>query len=233
MGLKGIETFGREQYHDAPERLRELLDEFSVTLCGIYHSSDFVTPEAHSSTLAKATAVIRFLQAVSGEFLILNSGSAKKKEGYPISAYDHLAKTMNQIGSTAHKYGIKVVCHPHIGTMVENREELTILMERLNPNLVGLCPHAAHWVNVGVDPYEIYQTYARRVTYLHVSDQTADDRGVSVGQGKIDQSALMKPLQAAKFDGWVIIESKDEDVPVRESINSSAQYIKKEFIEID
>jgi len=232
-GLEGIETFGLEEYYDTPKRFRVLLDEFGITLSGIYHdASDFITPELRYRALEKAAAAIKFLKSVNGKFLILHSGSVKKKEGYPISAYDYLAETMNQIGKIGHKYGIGVACHPHVGTMVENKEELTILMERLDSDLVGLCPHAIHWLLVGADPYEIYRIYANRVTYLHVSDRAADGKeNVSVGRGKVDQRALMDPLQVAGFDGWVIIESKNEDIPIQESIKISAQYLKKEFIE--
>lgn len=231
-GLEGIETFGLEEYYDTPKRFRVLLDEFGITLSGIYHdASDFITPELRYRALEKATAAIKFLKSVNGKFLILHSGSAKKKEDYPISAYNHLAETMNQIGKIGHKYGIGVACHPHVGTMVENKEKLAILMERLDSDLVGLCPHAVHWLLAGADPYEIYRIYANRVTYLHVSDRAADGKGVSVGEGEIDQQALMKPLQAAGFDGWVIIEGTNKDVSVKQSIKISAQYLKKEFIE--
>jgi len=230
VGLEGIETFGLEEYYDKPERFHALLDKFGLTLSGIYHNDNFITPELQPQTLQKATAIIKFLKVVGGEFIVLHSGGVKKKEGYPISVYDQLTNTMNQIGKIGYKYGIKVACHPHMGTMVENREELTILMERLNPDLVGLCPHAAHWLRVGVDPYEIYRTYANRVSYVHVSDQEVDGKGVHVGEGKINQRALMKPLQTAGFDGWVIIEGRNEDVPVKESIKISAQYLRKEFI---
>lgn len=229
LGLEGMETFGLEEYYDNPQRFRALLDKFGLTLSGIYHHPEL--PEAQSQALEKASAAVRFLKAVKGEFLILQSGGFRIKGGHPISVYDQLTDTMNKIGRIGQKYGIKVALHPHIGTMGQTREELTIFMQRLDPDLVGLCPDIAHWIRAGVDPYEICQTYADRVSYVHVKDLGADDKAVSIGQGGIDQRAFMKPILAAGFDGWIIIECRDEDLPVKESMKISGEYLKKEFME--
>jgi len=229
--LEGIETFTDpwvNLYYDKPSKFHSLLSQFNVTLSGMYYGGDFITPETQTQELKRATKVIRFLKAVGGEFLILNSGSARNEKGYPMSAYDQLAETMNKIGEIGREYSIKVACHPHVGTMVETRKQLDLLMERLNPELVGLCPHAAHFLYTGTDPYDIYKTYADRVVYVHVSDMRGG-APTNLGQGEIDQRALMEPLLKAGFDGWIIIEGIDPKSTPLEGIKVAAEYVRKEL----
>lgn len=255
-GLEGIETFADpwvDQYSNNPIGFSSLLSKFNVVLSGMYYGSDFITPETQHQELEKATIVIRFLRAVNSDFLILNSGSTRKKEGYPVSAYDQLAETMNKVGKIGREHGIKVACHPHVGTMVETRRQLDLLMERLDPDFVGLCPHAFHFLATNTDPYEIYKTYADRVVYVHVSDTTGVDKiteanrliqqgedrweafkklnidSANLGHGEIDQRALMKPLLKAGFDGWIIIEGYDSRSTPLEGIQVAANYLRKEF----
>jgi sugar phosphate isomerase/epimerase len=255
-GLEGIETFADpwvDQYGNNPIEFSSLLSKFNVVLSGMYYASDFITPETQHQELEKATIVIQFLRAVNSDFLILHSGSARKKEGYPVSAYDHLADTMNKIGKIGHEHGIKVACHPHVDTMVETRRQLDLLMERLDPDFVGLCLHAYHFLAANTDPYEIYKTYADRVVYIHVSDTTSVDKiaeanrliqrgkdrseaykklnieSANFGHGEIDQRALMTPLLKAGFDGWIIIEGYDSRSTPLEGIQVAANYLRKEF----
>jgi len=254
-GLEGIETFELGEYYDRPREFSLLLDKFNMTLSGMYYGGDFITPETQAQELKRATTAIKFLRMVDGEFLILNSGSGRKEEGYPISAYEQLADTMNKIGRIASEHGIEVACHPHVGTMVETREQLDVLMERLDPDFVSLCPHASHFLYTGTDPYKIYEAYAKRVLYVHVSDMKGakkvaeahrqilekkrnreelfKEMGIgpaSLGQGEIDQRALMSPLLKAGFDGWIIIEGLDPQLTPLESIKISGNYLKKEFM---
>ncbi|MEM3041041.1 MAG: sugar phosphate isomerase/epimerase, partial [Nitrososphaerota archaeon] len=161
-GLEGVETFELDEYYDRPHELSSLLDKFNVTLSGMYYGGDFITVETQAQELKRATTAIKFLRDMDGEFLILNSGSGRREGGYTVSAYDQLADTMNKIGKIGREHGINVACHPHVGTMVETRNQLDLLMERLDPSLVGLCPHASHFLYTGTDPYKIYEAYAKR-----------------------------------------------------------------------
>lgn len=254
-GLEGIETFELGEYYSKPSELKSLLNKHNVALTGMYYEGDFITPETQKQELKKATTAIKFLPKVNGEFLILNSGSGRKEEGYPILAYDHLADTMNKIGKKGREHGINVAVHPHFGTMVETRKQLDTLMERLDPDLVSLCPHASHFLYTGTDPYKIYKAYAERVIYVHVADMKGIDRiteayeqmcekkrsreevfkemkisSTNLGQGEIDQKALMKPLLKAGFNGWTIIESLDPETAPQEGIGTSANYLRKEFM---
>lgn len=254
-GLEGIETFELGEYYSKPNELKLLLKKHNVALTGMYYAGDFITPETQKQELKKATTAIEFLPKVNGEFLVLNSGSSRKEEGYPVSAYDHLADTMNKIGKIGCEYGVNVAVHPHFGTMVETRKQLDTLMERLDPDLVSLCLHASHFLYTETDPYKIYEVYAKRVIYVHVSDMKGVNKikkaceqmhwkkrsreevfkemrisQTNLGQGEIDQKALMKPLLKAGFNGWIIIETLDPETTLREGIKISANYLKKEFM---
>jgi inosose dehydratase len=254
-GLEGIETFELGEYYSKPNELKSLLNKYNVALTGMYYYGDFITPETQKQELKKATAAIEFLPKVNGEFLVLNSGSDRKEEGYPILAYDRLADSMNKIGKIGHEYGVNVAVHPHFGTMVETRKQLDTLMERLDPDLVSLCLHAVHFLFTGTNPYKIYTAYAKNVIYVHVSDtkgiakiaeayeqirkklrnreevfKEMKIKPTNLGQGEIDQKALMKPLLKAGFNGWIIIEGLDPENKPKDGLEISANYLKKEFM---
>jgi len=116
------------------------------------------------------------------------------------------------------EFGLRPVFHPHAGSFVEFADEIERLLTAV-PRL-GLCLDTGHSAYAGIDPVELYERFADRVTYLHLKDV---DPGVAaqglpfweaiaagvfcrIGSGAVDFAGLARAMARHGFDGWATVE---------------------------
>lgn len=231
VGVDGIETFTThlKPYYDQPRKFKTLLKAGRLRLSGAYFNSDgFVDPAAEQAVIAEAAGACRFLQAVGGDFLVVNGGIGKGQPARNFSDADfrQLAKVLNGIGAGAAACGVQAVVHPHVNCMVETPADVDRLAASgLDKSKVGLCVHASHQLLAGADAYEIYEKHASWVRYAHIGN-SRDRKGCFLGEGVLDQQRLMRPLLEAGFDGWIIIECGKEGVLPEEYARNAVAYMK-------
>jgi inosose dehydratase len=217
-GVSGIELFVEHArpYADEPGKLSDLLGAAGLTLTGAYFNSKrFLDVAAADELVAAARADARTLRGAGAGFLLLNGGLWRGDEPreFTDEEFAHLARLLNRIGDAAAGEGVRAVLHPHWKCQVETPADVDRLVAAgLDWQKVGLCVHAAHQYLAGADPYAIHETYAAAVRYVHVGDSDGDRKSCLLGEGALDQERLMRPLLAAGFDGWVIVECGQEGV---------------------
>ena len=237
-GVPGVETFAAQlrPYHEDPGRLGAILDDAGLSLSGAYFGSDkLIDPGAEEEVVAEAVADCEFLSEVGGGFLLLNGGVGKGKPARTFSDEDfaQLAKVFNRIGAAAAERGVEAVTHPHAGCQVETPADLDRLAAAgLDWGRVGLCVHASHQLNIGADPYTIYEKHAERVRYAHIGNSTGDKKGALLGEGVLDQKRLMRPLLDAGFDGWIIIECGSPGVSPADYTADAVAYLEGTWPEV-
>lgn len=237
VGVQGVETFAAQlaPYHEEPDRFRARLDAAGLRLSGAYfNSQEFLNPAAEDDVVAQAAADGDFLRAVGGGFLVVNGGVGKGAESRTFSdeEFAQLAKVLNRIGAAAAERGIAAVMHPHQKCMIEAPGDVDRLLEAgLDQSAVGLCVHASHQLNIGADPYAIYEKHAAWVRYAHIGDADAEHKGTFLGQGVLDQERLMRPLLEAGFDGWIIVECGTPDVAPEEYARHAAAWLTRTWPE--
>jgi inosose dehydratase len=148
-----------------------------------------------------------------------------------------IAASLELIASAAAKHGVVVCLHQHVGTWIETGDELSWLLERLDPGLVALGPDTGHLAWAGVDLVAFVSEHRDRIRSLHVKDlrlavavESKDrSRGyretvkaglwVEPGRGDLDLEAVLAAVGAER-DMWAIIEV---DRPDLESPTASAR----------
>jgi inosose dehydratase len=114
-----------------------------------------------------------------------------------------------------------------------------VLLDLLDPKLVGFAPDTGQIAKGGADPMPIVERWADRVRYVHMKDVSRDweearRRGVSLrspegyaemGQGTIDFRRMLPILEKAGFDGWLMAELDEAKLPGRQSAELSKTYI--------
>lgn len=115
-------------------------------------------------------------------------------------------------------WGLTAAVHNHLGTLVENQEQLETMLRRC-PN-VGLILDTAHLAAAGGDPMKIIGQYPHRLAAVHLKDWlvTKPELGLDrwpergrfceLGAGNIglDNVAVLRLLKKIGFDGWVFVE---------------------------
>ncbi len=237
LGCRGLEVFDTDimSYYGKEGPLREELQRAGVVLTGAYFTSpDFANAEAGRGLLNRARTVCDFLKAVGAEFLVMGGGTPREPgQQFTEAEFAQCAAAMNRLGREAQARGLQAVVHPRRQCMVETPADLDrLLAAGLKSEVVGLCPHAGHQRGVGDDPYAIYEQYASQVRYLHIGDVDAQNRGALVGRGVLDQPRLMKPLLAAGYDGWVIIDGDHDEASGHDYVRHAQRYLTAQWPEV-
>ena len=190
-GYEGLE-YGPWGFLPAdPQILRPELDKRGLQLLSSYVPVELADAAAHESGEAHALKVGRVLAALGANYIVLADNNATKPEliaragrrtGSLLSddEWDVFAAGVNRIARKVHdELGLNIVFHHHCAGYVETAEETRKLLERADPDLVGLCLDTGHWHYGGGDAVACIKEYGERVRYLHLKDCSADIRAVS------------------------------------------------------
>jgi inosose dehydratase len=167
--------------------------------------------------------VARFLAANGVDRIVFGPGGPRTPGGTSLDDLKAAAATIDEAAWRCHDLGVRACVHPHLGTEIENRHELDVIMELTDPSVVGLTIDSAHVTAAGMDATEVIRTYASRLDYLHLKDLTpvgADDPEVfpilagnealpifcELGLGTVDLPGVFAALADISYDGWVTVE---------------------------
>ena len=128
---------------------------------------------------------------------------------------------LDRIGDRARERGVNPVLHPHVGTMIENREEVARV---LDGSSTPLCLDTGHLLIGGTDPVELAKTASDRIAHAHLKDVNADLAGRvrageltytdavrggmyrPLGAGDIDIETIIRVLESNGYSGWYTME---------------------------
>jgi inosose dehydratase len=120
--------------------------------------------------------------------------------------------------------GLRTVFHHHCAGYVETPGEIDAMLARTDPEVVGLCLDSGHATYGGGSPLDIWQRHHARTWHVHFKDcepevarrareqewdyQAALRHGVfcELGKGSVDFAGLLGALEAAGYDGWIVVE---------------------------
>ncbi|MDN5916534.1 MAG: sugar phosphate isomerase/epimerase [Pseudonocardia sp.] len=132
-----------------------------------------------------------------------------------------LFANLDRIVARAGERGVNAVLHPHVGTMVEKKDEVERV---LSGSTVPLCLDTGHLLIGGTDPVELAKAVPDRITHTHLKDvDVAFARRVQAGEvpytdavrdgmyrplgaGDIDIAAIIDVLEANGYRGWYTME---------------------------
>lgn len=132
-----------------------------------------------------------------------------------------LLANLDRIADRAVERGVLAALHPHLGTMVENADDVQRVVDGSH---IGLCIDTGHLAAAGADPVAITLANLDRVKHVHLKDvdiakaaqvvanevtfsaAVADGMWRVLGTGDVDIQAMIEALQGAGYDGWYVLE---------------------------
>lgn len=132
-----------------------------------------------------------------------------------------LLANVDRMAAVAGQAGLTACLHPHVGTMVETREDVLRLLDGAQ---IPICLDTGHLLVGGTDPVEIAQQAGDRVAHVHLKDVDADlarqarsgamtytaavGAGMykPLGSGDVDVAALVSALERVGYRGWYVLE---------------------------
>lgn len=223
LGVTAAETGPEGFLPTSPTELRDTLAAYDLRCVGsfvpvVLHRTD------HDPTAAVVDVLDR-LDTSGGDVLVL--AAATGRDGYDdrpelsVAEWKTLLANLDRLGALARRRGVTAALHPHVGTMIETRDEVYRVLEN---SAIGLCLDTGHLLIGGTDPLEVTERFTDRITHTHLKDVRIDlsrqvrrgemtytdavARGmyVPLGAGEADVGQVVSTLVDAGFGGWYVLE---------------------------
>lgn len=235
-GFEGCEV-GNKFPRD-PQTLHSALSKYKLSVASAWHSLYFTESGREQETIASFTHHMNFLQAMGAKVIVVcECGHSIQGKSLPVFAYkpifsesqwQNLVSGLHYIGDLARANDMRIVYHHHMGTGVQQQEEIDRLMSETDPELVSLLLDTGHLTFAGNDPLITLQKHINRIKHVHLKDIRADvlrdvhthqlsflsavRAGVFTvpGDGCIDFLPLFETLLNANYQGWWIVEAEQD-----------------------
>jgi len=142
----------------------------------------------------------------------------------PPDRFRLLVDNLHRAADICRAAGFEPVVHPHAGTYIETHDEVTRVLDAMDPALLGLCLDTGHARFGGSDPVELVDTYHQLIRHVHAKDcRTAvldavarEGKGmeaalvqgafVELGSGDSGIASVVDALRRHDYDGWLVVE---------------------------
>jgi inosose dehydratase len=158
-----------------------------------------------------------------------------------------LLTNLDRLAEIVAARGLVATLHPHVGTMVETRDDVDRV---LAGSSIPLCLDTGHLLIGGTDPLELAKAVPHRVAHTHLKDVDAALAAkvqageltyteavkagmyTPLGTGDVDIAGIVSVLRDNGFDGWFVLEQDtildgepEGEGPVRD-VNASVAYLR-------
>ncbi|SNS99109.1 myo-inosose-2 dehydratase [Tropicimonas sediminicola] len=236
IGYQGVER-GRRMPADT-EGLRAYLDRYGVALCGGWCSGNLMQASVAEEKEAIRQQVEQFA-ALDAPCIVYAecSNTVQGEIGTPVSQRPKLgrddvlayAAKLSELARWSADQGVVLSYHHHMGSMIEDAEDIDWLMEGSDPALT-LLYDTGHLHFAGADPLAVLDKWGDRIHHVHFKDVRqpvidrirAEDRSfldaVAGGaftvpgdpEGSIDFQAVTDRLKAMDYAGWIVVEAEQD-----------------------
>ena len=234
-GFTGSEIGNK--YPRDPEVLKPALEKRGLEISSAWFSTFFSENGRSEETIDKYVEHMCFLKAMGarvvnicecGHCVQMGTGHVFDRPEYSNDQWQNVAEGLNMIGEIARDNEMINAYHYHMGTMVQNLEEIDRIMELTDPALVYLLVDTGHAHYAGDDPLSIVRKYGPRIRNVHLKDIRQEildivhsekmsfldsvKAGVFTvpGDGCIDFLPIFKALADAGYGGWFVVEAEQD-----------------------
>ena len=250
LGLKATESGPDGFLPTSPERAAETLQARELRLVG-----GFVPAPLHlAGGLDPVKTAAELMQAAGADVLVL--AAVGGLDGYDEleelrnDEWARLLSALEDAESICAESQLSLALHPHVGTVIERREELDRV---LSSSPARFCLDTGHLLAAGIDPVEFAIEHSARVSHVHLKDVNRDLAGAvaagrttfseaishelftPLGEGSLALSQMIGVLEENDYAGWYVLEQDtklEREPPPREGPVSDAKRSVDRLIEL-
>lgn len=236
-GYTGSEVGNK--YPKDPAVLKKALKLRGLEICNQWFSC-FLLTKPFEEVEREFRAQLSFLKEMGAKIIGASeqSYSVQGQQDTPVFGHKYVMNDeewerfctgLNRLGKIAREeYGISLTYHHHMGTVVQDADEVERMMENTDPAYVSLLYDTGHFAYCGVDPLEMVQKYAGRIRHVHLKDirpevvERVKNESLSFlegvrqgaftvpGDGCIDFEPIFKTLEEAGYEGYMLVEAEQD-----------------------
>lgn len=255
-GFTGSEVGNK--YPKDPTVLKKALDLRGIEICNQWFSS-FLISKPFAQVEEAFRQQLTFLKAMGAQVIgaseqsysiqgMQNTPIFEQKPKMSDAEWKMFCEGMDKLGRIAWQdYGIQLTFHHHMGTVVQDADEVKRMMENTNPDYVHLLYDTGHFAYCDVDPLDMFQKYSDRIRHIHLKDirrEIVDEvkknnksflHGVRLGtftipgDGVIDFEPIFAEIEKCTYSGYMVVEAEQDPAkanPLEYAIKAR-QYIKQ------
>lgn len=235
-GYEGCEVGNK--FPQEVSSLKQALLPFNLQIANKWYSSYFSNPEKQKESLDGFKHHVEFLKnmgaKVAGvaecERCVQQSSHAifASKPVLDESQWGGFIEGLHKAGEIAKSFGLDMVYHYHMGTVIQTESEIETLMTHTDETLVSLILDTGHSYFTGADNLKIIEQYGHRIKHVHLKDIRANilhlvkNKNLSFldavkagvftvpGDGCIDFTAIFKALKNTDYRGWFVVEAEQD-----------------------
>ena len=223
VGLSATE-FGPDGFLPAdPQEMAGVLSAHHLTAVGGFVPVVMYRPD-HDPVPDIERLIPGFLAAKARTMVLSADSGLAGYDSRPVldeQGWRTLLGNMDRITALAAGHGIRAVLHPHVGTMVENPQEVQRV---LAGSTIALCLDTGHLLIGGTDPAELTRQAPERIAHTHLKDVDDTIAGKvrsgrltyteavrvgmyrPLGSGDVDVESILKTLRENDYPGWYVLE---------------------------
>jgi len=161
----------------------------------------------------------------------------------------NIAETLNILGKRIFgEEGMRFGPHAHLGSQLQNRNEIDFVLANTDPMHVGFVLDTGHITMAGMDPLALAKQLGHRVVEFHLKDTRPEDAGCTkhvpgpevdqmkqpyfypLGNGGVDFPALKAHVDSIRWKGFLVVELGTSPWrPPKESARITADYIRRKL----
>ena len=190
FGYRGSETFAFvvDEFAGREDELAEKIRAKNLQLTALYGGGDMHVAGKEAEVIEWNLKIARFLQSMGADRLVLGPGRGRPEPAPTDEQIKTMARVTEEIGRACLDMGIVAGIHPHWGTPVQEREDITRIFDAVDTSVVKMVLDPAHIAKAGADPLEVVETYKDIITYVHIKDYSPEldtpGRGAGGGPGQ-------------------------------------------------
>ncbi len=209
---------------------------YDLSIISWSHSTFFLTSTSLSKELDKLEEKLNFLSKIGANCINLfeksysiyqKNISLDKKHNLSTKEWGKLLYALSTAANMCHNYGIKLAYHHHMGTVIQNIDEIEKLIVETDKKKLFICLDTGHLIYAGIDPIWFYEKHASRVAHIHFKDirknilikmgyshsfLAAITAGIFTvpGDGFMPFANFIKSLKSNNYTGWCIVEVEQD-----------------------
>ena len=207
-----------------PHQRAESLKKFNMIAVGGFYP--ILLHDENFDPLPEIQAELESFVAAGAKVLVLAASTGV--EGYEIKRpaltdgqWNTFFTNCDRISEYAQTLGITATVHPHVGTMIETKDDIYKLV---HGSSIGITLDTGHMIIGGTDPVAFTKEFPHRIKHAHMKDvdmskaskvasgEITYNQGVKLGmytplgKGDVDVKEIVKTLVASGYDGWYVLE---------------------------
>jgi inosose dehydratase len=145
----------------------------------------------------------------------------------PADQWPNFCRRLDEVAKACSAEGLKLSFHHHMGTVIQSREDIEIMMQSTSTDM-HLLLDSGHAYFAGADPVELATQYADRIAHVHCKDirenvlrrmRNRDSSFLDAvlagvftvpGDGCINYDGIFDALRKQDYSGWVVVEAEQD-----------------------